>query len=381
VKEMRYYEVFDTLFSQIFYQLNSIHQAGLADLEQRLREAEWSPDPEAAFQRIAGELVEEYLQARDFPWATSMQWIDLIANRIIAQAGLAALPGMGGGNLSGMGSGGQLWSAVRRQIAAYQYRQKNQRDLFLPDDSPLRQLSFNQASPEQQQQMHRLIRRLARKIANRAAGIKKAGGRDRLNFRRLWRRSLSTGGIPVELSWERPPKRKSRLFVLLDVSRSMRSTVSFFLEFLFALYDEFSNIRAFLFVNSLTEVTQIIDKDDLADTVNRIVEKGGSGLSGLTDYGESLVEFSRYYLEELTGKTTVIILGDARNNYFPAREEALTEIRRKCAGLLWLNPEPTWQWGFGDSYMNVYRPYCDQVFECRNLEQMEHFIEQLVLRR
>ena len=168
--------------------------------------------------------------------------------------------------------------------------------------------------------------------------------------------------------------------MLLDVSNSMRTTVSFFLELLFALSEEFSRIRAFLFVNSLTEVTQHIDRDDLSSTVENIVNPGRMGVSGPTDYGESLGQFTSEYLEEITRKTTVIILGDGRNNQFPAGEENLLEISRRCANLYWLNPEPHWQWGFGDSYMPIYQPYCHQVFECRNLEQLETFIQHLVLK-
>ncbi|NPV93070.1 MAG: VWA domain-containing protein [Firmicutes bacterium] len=380
VKEPRHFEAFDLLFSQVFFQNGAVGDPGAGDLEERLEQARWSPDPGAAYQRLAQELVEEYLQHRDNNWTANQEMLDLITSRIATQAGLVAMPGMSSGSLTGQGQGGQFYAILRRQVAGYQYRRRGRRDLLLPDSASMRQLAFSQATAEQKRQLRRLIRQLAKRIANRSAGMLRRGGKNRISFRRLWRKSLSSGGIPVELCYERPRKKRSRLFVLLDVSNSMRATVSFFLELLFALSEEFSRIRAFLFVNSLTEVTQYIDRDDLSKTVEKIVNPGRMGVSGPTDYGESLAQFTAEYLEEITRKTTVIILGDGRNNQFPTGEENLLEISRRCANLYWLNPEPPWMWGFGDSYMPVYQPYCHQVFECRNLEQLERFIQHLVLK-
>ncbi|MDH7478874.1 MAG: VWA domain-containing protein, partial [Syntrophomonadaceae bacterium] len=380
VKEQRHFEVFEYLFAQIFYQPGAMKPPPTREeLERWLNQAEWDFGREAAYQSLVQDLVEDYLRQREANWISNQQMLDLIASRIANQASLA-MPGLSSGGLSGTGQGSQFLAIIRRQVAGYQYRRRRNQNLAFPDSS-IRQLFFQQASPEQQQQLSRLIRQLAKKIANRKAGITRPGGKDRLNFRRLWRRSLSTGGIPVELCWQRPPKKKSRLFVLLDVSNSMRSTVSFFLELLFALHDEFSRIRVFLFVSALTEITEMIDKDDLNQTIDRIVNQGRMGVSGPTDYGEAFGHFCEDYLEELTGKTTVIILGDGRNNQFPSGEEHLLEIKRKCENLFWLNPEPPWQWEFGDSYMNIYKLHCDEVFECRNLEQLERFIEILVLNK
>lgn len=378
VKEQRHFEVFDYLFAQVFYQSGTVKPPPTKEeLEHRLSQEGWSFDREIALQSLVQDLVEDYLRHREANWIANQQLLDLIVSRIANQASLA-MPGLSSGGLTGTGQGSHFLAIIRRQVAGYQYRRRRNQSLALPDSS-IRQLFFRQASPEQQQQLSQLIRRLAKKIANRKAGIMRPGGRDRLNFRRLWRRSLSTGGIPVELCWQRPPKKKSRLFVLLDVSNSMRATVSFFLELLFALHDEFSRIRVFLFVSALTEITDMIDKDDLNQTIDRIVNQGRMGVSGPTDYGEAFGQFCDNYLEELTSKTTVIILGDGRNNQFPSGEEHLLEIRRRCGNLFWLNPEPPWQWEFGDSYMSVYKPHCDEVFECRNLEQLERFIEVLVL--
>lgn len=379
VKEQRFLKVFDLLFAQIFYASGSMNPSDSSqDLRQRLDEAVWSAEPETVYQQLAEELIQKYLQPREIIFASDIQWTDMIAKRIVARTGLKSE--MSGGNLTGQSQSDKLLSAVRRQLAGYQYQQRKNRGFILPDADSLRNLSFFRATPEQQQELRILIRQLAKKVATQSAG-KRRGGNDKLNFRRLWRKSLSYGGIPLELCWEYPPKKKTQLFVLLDVSRSMSRLLSFFLELVYALCDEFSNIRVFLFISSLTEVTQQIERDDLNDSLNRVLSQGVQSLGGSTDYGGSLENFCENYLDELTGKSTVIVLGDGRNNNFPTREENLLEMKRRCSGLFWLNPESSWQWGTGDSVMDVYLPYCDGVYECRNLAQLEKFIEQLILKR
>lgn len=378
VKQPRHFETFDFLFAQVFFQNISVSPGKVENLEERLNQAQWSSDPDTAYQRLAQELVEEYLQHRDNLWTANQAMLDLIAGRIAAEAGMVGMPGMSGGSLTGQGE--KFYTILCRQVAGYQYRHRGRKDLMLAETASIRNISFYQSTAEQKRQMRRMIRQLAKRIANRSAGIKRRGGKHQISFRRLWRKSLSSGGIPVELCYERPRRKKSRLLVLLDVSRSMRTIVSYFLELLFALAEEFSNVRAFLFAYALIEVTQFIERDDLSNSIEKMVRTEMKEISGPTDYGYALRQFSRDCLEEVTKKTTVIILGDGRNNHFPAGEENLLEISRRCANLYWLNPEPTWMWGTGDSDMPLFEPYCSQVLECRNLEQLEMFIQRLVLR-
>lgn len=401
VKEHRYFEVFDYLFEQIFSLPFLVPTAGVeneegkivsSELREKMMAALWDEDPRAFYRRLAQELTARYLPRRGPLWFSTFLGVEAVAQRIGRQAGVlpasfrGGSSGGSGGSGSSVGTGQiaaaeELLKAVRQQVAAYRYQHRKEQGLVFPDDEAWRDLPFNQATPEEQRYLKQLVRQLARKIATRPAGVKRQGGKEKINFRRLWRKSLSSGGIPFDLCWEHLPPRKARLFVLLDISRSMNRIVSFFVELLFALHQEFSHIRAFLFVNSLVEVTRFIEREEPGESLNVIVNRGGEGLSGLTDYGEVLEEFCRSYVEELTAKTTVIILGDGRNNYFPTREENLEEIKRRCASVFWLNPEPRWQWGTGDSAMRIYAPFCDGVFECSNLRQLEEFVQELVRKK
>ena len=129
----------------------------------------------------------------------------------------------------------------------------------------------------------------------------------------------------------------------------------------------------------VTEVTHLIDRDALSESVTALLGRSSAGHEGLTDYGGVLDDFNTFYGEEITKRTTVIILGDARTNRFDPQAENLLEIRRRCGNLFWLNPEEKWSWGTGDSAMKKYLPYCHEAYVVRNLSQLEAFVERLLL--
>ena len=109
--------------------------------------------------------------------------------------------------------------------------------------------------------------------------------------------------------------------------------------------------------------------------------RSGTGipiLLGRTDYGGSLLDFRNQYLDCLTKRTTVIILGDARNNYSEPQTEVLRFISERCKRLIWLNPETPSLWGSGDSEMKKYLPYCSIARECTTLRHLERVVEYLL---
>ena len=73
----------------------------------------------------------------------------------------------------------------------------------------------------------------------------------------------------------------------------------------------------------------------------------------------------------------MLLLGDARNNYHATQSWVIQEIRHRARHVYWLNPEPRAYWDTGDSVVGEYAVYCDEVFECRNLRQLEHFVSEL----
>ena len=240
----------------------------------------------------------------------------------------------------------------------------------LPED-----IEFLTASVTVIEELRSVIAPLSTKLADRLA---RRGRRDgALDFRRTVRRSLSAGGTPIHPVHRRARRVKPELYVLADISGSVATFAAFALQFTYALRSQFSQVRSFVFIDGVDEVTAILAESDTISTATRRMnaERCGIRLDGHSDYGTALDSFRQQYADRLNSRSIVLILGDARTNYHAAREATLGEIRRRAGCLYWLNPESTVMWDTGDSVIGKYGAHCDGVFECRNLEQLGKFVE------
>jgi uncharacterized protein with von Willebrand factor type A (vWA) domain len=224
---------------------------------------------------------------------------------------------------------------------------------------------------------------LTRKLAARLAQKRRNQNRGRLDFRKTVRTSLATGGVPLEPKFRNKRPHKPELFLICDISGSMATFARFTLQFTYAMASQFSKLRAFVFVDAVDEVTDFLKPgSDFKVALSRIsTEADVVWLDGHSDYGHAFAQFEQKYGKEITPKSTVIITGDARNNYREPREAYLADISASAKSLYWLNPEPTSYWDSGDSVMSRYARYCDEVFEVRNLRQLESFVESIAVER
>lgn len=227
--------------------------------------------------------------------------------------------------------------------------------------------------------LEQVIEPLTRKLAARLAQRRRLAARGRLDFRKTMRASLATGGVPIEPKFRHVRPHRPELFLLCDISGSMATFARFTLQFTYAMGTQFSKLRAFVFVDAVDEVTNHLKPGiDFKDALVKITtEADVVWLDGHSDYGHALEQFSAKYGKEITSRSTVIIAGDARNNYRDARERYLAEVADNCQALYWLNPEPKAYWDSGDSVMSRYAKFCDEVFEVRNLRQLELFVERV----
>jgi uncharacterized protein len=241
----------------------------------------------------------------------------------------------------------------------------------LPED-----VDFLHASREDLAALQRSLRPLARRMAARLARRRRLGRHGRLDYRRTLRRSLSTGGVPADPRFRRPHPHKPEIVVLADVSGSVATFARFTLQLVHALAGEFSAIRTFVFIDGIDEVTNLFaGTDDLAAALLRVHEEADVvAADGHSDYGRALETFWSRWGREITPRTSVVILGDARNNYHASSAAVLADLRRRGRRLWWLNPEPRSYWDTGDSIVSEYAVHCDGVFECRNLRQLEAFV-------
>ena len=184
---------------------------------------------------------------------------------------------------------------------------------------------------------------------------------------------------PAELVFRKPHPAKPEIMLIADISSSVSAFASFTLQLAYAIKSEFSRVRSFVFVDGIVEVTTILDAAaDMAAVAHQV--NSGTGavrFDGHSDYGMVLEDFWNRWGEQVRSRTTVIILGDARNNYHAPRSWVLKAIRQRCRHLYWLNPERAYSWDTGDSVISEYGRYCDKTVECRNLRQLHEFVADL----
>ena len=244
----------------------------------------------------------------------------------------------------------------------------------LPED-----LDVMHANRDEMAQLERALRPLSRKLAVRLARRRRRRRRGPVDLRHTVRRSLSTGGVPIDLRFKPPHPAKPEIFVIADISGSVASFARFTLHLVHAISSQFSKVRSFVFVDGLDEVSRLFEGvDDPAEAVARInAEADVIAFDGHSDYGRALLSFHERYAKDVTRRATILILGDARNNYHQAHAEVVADLKYRAKAVYWLNPEPTSYWNSGDSIINQYSPYCDRVIECRTLRQLEAFVGEL----
>ena len=244
----------------------------------------------------------------------------------------------------------------------------------LPED-----VDFMHASREEMADLRKAIYPLTRKLAVRLTRKRRHGRKGPLDFRNTVRHSLSYGGVPAEPKFRYPKPSKPEIFVIADISGSVAAFARFTLHLVYAISHQFSKVRAFVFIDGIDEVTRFFEGvEDIGDAIHRVnTEADVVWVDGHSDYGHAFEVFWNTYGKDVGPKTTVLILGDARNNYHASQSWVVKEIQHKARHVYWLNPEPKSYWDTGDSIVGEYSIHTDGAYECRNLRQLETFVEKL----
>lgn len=271
----------------------------------------------------------------------------------------------------------EIEEEIRRRLVADRGRDAVARTLRRP---LIEDVDLMHATTQDLQEMEDAIGPLTRKLAARLARRRRMRA-GRLDFRRTMRKSLATGGVPADPQFRHPRPHRPEVWLLCDISGSMATFSRFTLQFTHAMSTHFSKLRSFAFVDTIDEVSDFFGPGvDFGSALRRVTtEAEVVWLDGHSDYGNSLETFHARFGRQLTPRTTVIVTGDARNNYRPPRDRVLGDIADAARALVWLNPEPEAYWDTGDSAMSHYAAHCTSVHEVRTLRQLEQFIEELTL--
>jgi uncharacterized protein len=270
----------------------------------------------------------------------------------------------------------EIEAEIRRRLVADRGAEAMAKTLRkpLPED-----VDFMHATRDEMLALRKAIAPLARKLAVRLARKRRHGRKGPLDFRSTMRHSLSYGGVPAEPKFRNPRPKKPEIVVVADISGSVAAFARFTLQFVYAISSQFSKVRAFVFIDGIDEVTRFFEgADDVTDAVHRVnTEADVIWVDGHSDYGHAFETFWNRWGKEVTPKTSLLLLGDARNNYHASQNWVLKELNQRARHVYWLNPEPRSYWDTGDSIVGEYGIHCDGVFECRNLRQLERFVEHI----
>jgi uncharacterized protein len=271
---------------------------------------------------------------------------------------------------------------VRSQVRGYVSDEFERRNLQYVEQMRRQILAhkpFGAMSDVELMRMRHEVTRLAKKLKQMQSLRRKIERRGRLDARRTLRRALASGGVPFQLKHRKRRVEKPRLVVLCDISDSVRHVSRFMLQFAYTLQELFSQVRSFVFVSDLGECTDLFKKHELQKAVDVAYGGGVINVYANSNFGRAFRTFVEKHLEIVTPRTTVIVIGDARNNYNAPEAWALADIRARARRVLWLNPEPPLSWSFGDSAMRDYEPHCTKVETVNNLEALSKVVDRLVL--
>lgn len=246
-----------------------------------------------------------------------------------------------------------------------------------PEPKPdLMDVPFNRLSDDDVEAIRDEIRRLAARLRSRAALRQRRDRTGTLDPRKTMRANMRYGGVPLELKFQ-THHIKPCLVLICDVSTSMRHCAEFLLTLIYELQDQVAKTDSFIFISELTDISMTFSELEPMAAVEKVLNDNRPGYYN-TDLGNSLNTFQRDHIGKVTSRTTVVILGDGRNNYNNPRLDVISDMMRKSRRLLWFNPEPSSQWGTGDSDMLHYAPLSHGVYKVSNLRELAAAVDKIL---
>jgi uncharacterized protein with von Willebrand factor type A (vWA) domain len=277
----------------------------------------------------------------------------------------------------------RFFEALRQSVRSYMERELQTRNFEYMEKfrrEALFEKSFYSLTEEEIARMREVVNRLAQRIKNVMSIRRRRLKKGKLDLHTMLRRNMARGGMPFELVFKEKRKDRPKLVILCDVSSSVANVSRFMLQFVYSLQECFTKIRSFVFVAELGEVTQVFHDHEVGKAIEEALEGGGViNVYTRSNFGMAFHTFWRDFLSAVDKKTTVLVLGDARNNYNDPKAWCLRDLHNKAKNVIWLNPESPSAWGFGDSVMDKYLPHTTLAEECRNLRQLSRIVDKLVL--
>ncbi|HEY1409397.1 MAG TPA: VWA domain-containing protein [Promineifilum sp.] len=408
VKESDDFPVFEELFPLYFSHGGPPLQNALEDLSEDEQEM-----LKAALQALSGRLqrlldwltsgegptkeeLEQLAERAGVQWRTNPNEAQWVTRRMLQQMGMAHLEDQLRELMQRLSEMGMSREAIEKlmgvveanrealteQIARQVGHQIAEQRANRPDElygSDLMHKPFENLTDEEANMLRREVQRLVAQLRSRAALRRKRGKDGRFDSKGTIRANQRYGGVPMELKFKRK-KLKPSLVLICDISRSMLPVAEFMLRLTYELQDQVSKTSSFGFYGDMEEISPALTGNRPADAVDEVMKQfyGRAPQHYYTNLGNSLDTFFHNWLGCINSRTTVVILGDGRNNFHDPRTDLIKDLQHRSRRLIWFNPEPPHKWDEGDSDMLLYAPLCDQVHIVRNLAQLSAAVDKLM---
>lgn len=343
-------------------------------------------------QPFSKDQLDQMGQQAGLPQGSDMyqrQWFERRMNRQMGMQEIQALIDMLMERLEEMGMSGEAREQVRdmleqnaeglsEQISQYvgatlAEQMANQEPQPKPD---LLDVPFNHLGHEEAEAIRDEIKRLAARLRSRASLRQKRSKIGDPDPRKTMRANMRYGGVPLEIKYK-TRQVKPCLVLICDISTSMRYCAEFLLTLVYELQDQVARTNSFIFISDLTDISMTFQEEQPRDAVARVLTENRPGHYN-TDLGNSLNTFCHSHLSTVDHRTTVIILGDGRNNFNDPRLDLADNIQRRSRRLIWFNPEPPSQWGTGDSDMHQYVSHADGVYRVSTLRELAAAVDKIL---
>jgi hypothetical protein len=283
--------------------------------------------------------------------------------------------------------GRQLVEALRRELSLLQgevraFVEQAVRQAPEAEEARARggakEVPFGALSREEIEEVRRATRQLGERLRGAARVRARRARRGRVDARQTMREAMRTGGVPVRLRFRRPRRDKPRLWVLCDVSDSVRLASVFLLEFVAMTQELFDRTRTFVFVSDLGETTDLFARRPLEEALAEVFSGAVVATTRNSNYGRALQQFEARHGREIDRRCTLVILGDGRSNHQPPEVEVIERLRERARSILWLCPEPEGSWGTGDSMMPRYARAVTRVLRASTASELEEAARRLL---
>lgn len=270
--------------------------------------------------------------------------------------------------------------SLQEQINQFAGRQIAENMAERPPESGVEELMdmpFGALSDRDMDRLRREVGKLANRLRSRIALRQKRAKTGQLDAKGTIRANLKHAGVPIDIK-HRDHRLKPKLVVICDISTSMRYCSELMLSLVYALQDLVTKTHAFAFNDHLEYISPDFVGQQAKEAINQVLIRMPPGHYS-TDLGYSLEMFARDYADTIDARTTLIMVGDGRNNHRDPRLDIFQQMARRSRRTIWINPEPPMLWGTGDSDMLKYAPHCANVVVAATLSELTEAIDDLLV--